>query len=251
MSTPLNRLAPGGARTPLGGGRGPALAPAPSKGQKPKRRGWLWALLLPLLLLGLTYLSGRMVEPIRAVLAKVPVAGPALFAKPVWPILWNKPATPEAAAPTPQTGVTPGTTPSTPPTADTGLQRQIDEAAARLVAAEAKETDLADREAAVQLLQEALAKEQADLAAKLAAAEALTQKLQGQLRSEQDRVEIVREMSRTSQTQFFGALTDDEALAILKYMAADEVADILGKLDPFRAARLFQRLPQVAPASQR
>ena len=252
MSSPLNRNALGGARPAaggLGGNRGPSLAPAPAKGKGsgPRRRWWLWVLLLPLLLLGLIFLTGRMVEPVRAALAKVPVVGQPLFGKPVWPVLWNKPATPETAA-AGQTKTDAAQADEKAP-AKSAVQDQMDAAAAQLAAADVKEKDLKTREAALKAGQEELAKQQAKLAAQHAEVEGLKQQLSGQLRTEKDRVEIVRAMSRTAQASFFGALTDEETLAILKYMTADEVAAILGKLDPYRAARLFERLPTVAPSA--
>jgi flagellar motility protein MotE (MotC chaperone) len=221
--------------------------PAPGKGKSSRRRWWLWVLLLPLLLLGLTYLTGRMVEPVRAVLAKVPAVGQPLFGKPVWAVLWNKPATPKTA--TAERPKTDAAQAGEKAPANSAVQDQMDAAAARIAAADVKETDLKTREAALKAGQEELAKQQAKLAAQQAEVAGLKQQLAGQLRTEKDRVEIVRAMSRTAQASFFGALTDDETLAILKYMTADEVAAILGKLDPYRAARLFERLSTVAPSA--
>lgn len=252
MSSPLNRGALGGARPGiggLGGNRGPALAPAPAKGKSPRRRWWLWVLLIPLLLLGLTYLAGRLIAPAQGALAKVPAIGQPLFGKPVWPILWNRPAAPPAATATEPAQPAAGNQTGQQTPLNPALQNEVDAAQAVIAAAGAKEQDLAAREAALKVAEAELSKLQSKLASDQAEVAGLKQQLAGQLRTEKDRVEVVRAMSRTSQATFFGALTDDEALAILKYMTADEVAAILGKLDPYRAARLFERLPLVAPTA--
>lgn len=239
---------------PAGGGlRGPALSPLPPKGKRSGR--WLlWLVLIPLLLLGLTYLLGRTVEPIRARLAQVPVAGKLLFGDPVWPILWNKPATPAKATDTAkQTTTTPagqgtatGTAGQTADPSQTAAKQLLTEAETRLAAAEAKETELKKREADLKTQETELKNQTVKLAQLTADTEALKTQLQGQLRTEQDRVEIVRSMRAGSQAQFFSALTDDEAIAILKYMSAEEISRILAGMDSFRAARIFYRLPAIA-----
>jgi flagellar motility protein MotE (MotC chaperone) len=229
---------------PAGGGlRGPGLSPLPPQ-RKRSGRWLLWLLLIPLLLLGLTYLLGRTVEPVRARLAQVPLAGNLLFGDKVWPILWNKPSAPAKTANPAPASTTPATT-AQPSAGQTAVQTLLDQAQARLAAAEAKENELKQREANLKT-QEAQLKAQTDkLAQTQADVEGLKVQLQGQLRTEQDRVEIVRAMRSSAQVQFFGALTDDEAVAVLKYMTADEISKLLGSLDPYRAARLFYRLPTV------
>jgi flagellar motility protein MotE (MotC chaperone) len=233
---------------PAGGGlRGPGLSPLPPQRKRSGR--WLfWLVLIPLLLLGLTYLLGRTVEPVRVRLAKVPLAGNLLFGDKVWPILWNKPATP-AKTPTPSASQGAPTTPTTTPgpsAAQTAAQQLLDQAQARLAAAEAKENDLKKREADLKAQADQLKTQTDKLAKAQADVEGLKVQLQGQLRTEQDRVEIVRAMRSSAQVQFFSALTDDEAVAVLKYMSADEVSKILAGMDSYRAARIFYRLPTVA-----
>lgn len=239
---------------PAGGGlRGSALSPLPPKGKRSGR--WLlWLILIPLLLLGLTYLLGRTVEPIRARVADMPVAGKLLFADPVWPILWNKPATPAkpadtakqaTTAPAGQGAATATSGQATDPS-QTAAKLLLDQAQARLAAAEAKETELKKREADLKAQETQLKDQTVKLAQLTADTEALRTQLQGQLRTEQDRVEIVRAMRAGSQAQFFSALTDDEAVAILKYMTAEEISRILAGMDSFRAARIFYRLPTMA-----
>jgi flagellar motility protein MotE (MotC chaperone) len=179
----------------------------------------------------------------------VPLAGNLLFGDKVWPILWNKSSTPakpatQAPAPASQSNAPSATTQPSP--SQTAAQSLLDQAQARLAAAEAKENELKQRETALKT-QEAQLKAQTDkLAQTQADVEGLKVQLQGQLRTEQDRVEIVRSMRSSAQVQFFGALTDDEAVAVLKYMTADEISKILAGMDPYRSARLFYRLPTVA-----
>ena len=239
MSTPNRTPLLGGRPQPtgLGGGmRGPGLAPLPPK--KEGRSRWVfWLVLLPLLLLGLTYLAGRTVEPVRQRLVEIPLAGRLLFGEPVWPILWNKPAAqPVATTPAP-TAQSPGATPV--------VDKLAEEAAKRLAEADLKEQEIKRREEAVASKEATLKAEEARLAAANQEVADLQVQLQGQLRMEQDRVEIVRAMSRTAQVQFFTTLTDAEAVTILKYMTTDEVAKILGSMDPYRAGRLFYQLPVV------
>ncbi|HWI62229.1 MAG TPA: hypothetical protein VNT75_10360 [Symbiobacteriaceae bacterium] len=226
---------------PGGGLRGPALSPLPPKGKR-GGRWWLWLILIPLLLLGLTYVTGRMVEPIRAKLEQIPVAGPLLFGGDVWPILWNKPVETPADKATSVPTATP-TAPTQTPTVDSKL---LDEAAARLAAAETKEAELKRKEADLKAREKTLQELEAKLSTSVAASEALRVQLQGQLRTEQDKVEFVRNMSRTQQAAFFEALTDDEAIRILKYMSAEEIGKILGGMNSYRAARIFERMPALA-----
>lgn len=227
---------------------GPSLTPLPPKG-KGSGRWLLWLVLIPLLLLGLTYLLGRTVEPIRAKLEQIPVAGPLFFKAKVWPILWNKPAqkapeTPAAEAkPTP----TPTPTPSEPKSAsNAALESKLDEAAARLAAAETKEAELKRKESELKARETALKDLEAKLNRAVAESEALKVQLQGQLRTEQDKVEIVRSMNRSQQAAFFEGLTDDEVVRILKYMDAEEIGKVLGGMNPYRAARIFDKLPALA-----
>ncbi|HYF78517.1 MAG TPA: hypothetical protein VD973_15370 [Symbiobacteriaceae bacterium] len=236
---------------PLGGGlrSGPALSPLAPKGKRGGR--WLlWLLLISLLLVGLTYVAGKTVEPVRERLEAIPLAGPLLFDE-VWPILWNKPATPEAKAPAgePAGGqsTAPGTTAGgTPSAQDSALSKLMDEAAARLALAEAEEARLKQLETDVKAREEAVKKLQAQLDKAVAENTALKVQLEGQLRSELDKVEFVRNMSRTQQAAFFEALTDSEVVRILKYMTAEEIGKILGSMNPYRAARIFDLMPALA-----
>jgi flagellar motility protein MotE (MotC chaperone) len=254
MTTPAKRPPLGGVRplssVPGGGLRGPGLAPLPPTRGGKSRRWLLWLLLVPLLFLAFTYLLGRTVEPVRARLAGLPAAGKALFGAPVWPILWNKPlAKPATAA-----KAAPAANPSTPGAvaateASPEVQKLADEAAARLAAAEVKENTLKERDAALKAREQELAKQQSLLNQAQADVEGLKLQLQAQLRSEQDRVEVYRNMGRNFQAQFLSTLTDDEILALLKYMDAEEAGKALERLDSYRAARLFERLSSVQRTS--
>lgn len=260
QQTPVGgtRVAP-----PAPGSRRPGMAPLPAKG---KRRGrWLfWLLILPLMLLGLTYGLGRSVEQIRVRLLSIPLAGKLLFSDPVWPILWNKKTAP---APAQGTGAG-GAVPSESAGGSVGvnapeLTRVEAEAAARLAAAEVKENDLrrleADlkaRESALQAKQFELASQQARLTAQetrladqLKQTEALRKQLEGELKSEQDRVEVIRAMRSSAVQQLFSAMTDEEVIRVLKYMTAEEVARYLSGFESFRSARILHSLREVAPAS--
>lgn|GEM_PF-5239918 len=261
MSNPANRTQLASVRplaAPGGGGlRGPNLAPLPPKQEGRVRRWLFWFILALVGLAGLTYLLGRTVEPVRLRLAKVPVVGQRLFAAPVWPILWNRPqikpaekpaSTPPGAATgtAAQPGAAQGST-STPPTRPE--YKSLEESlAARLAAAEAKEMQLKEREAAIRALESELVKQQERLNTALKETEALRVQLAGQLKTELDRVEIIRAMPRSQQTAQFSALTDDEAVTILKYMSTSEVGKILATMDPYRSARILYKLNLVVPA---
>ena len=236
---------------PGGGLRGgPALSPLPPKGKRGGR--WLlWLVLVPLLLIGLTYLLGRTVEPMRAKLEQIPLAGPLLFKAKVWPILWNKPATKPASDVTKPSAGTATTSPAAPATSgtSTAIDSKLDEAAARLAAAETKEAALKRQDADLKARENALKEQEARLSKAIIETEALKVQLQGQLRTEQDKVEIVRGMSRSQQAAFFESLTDDEVIRILKYMSAEEIGKIVGGMNPYRAGRLFDKLPALAQPS--
>ncbi|HWI62413.1 MAG TPA: hypothetical protein VNT75_11280 [Symbiobacteriaceae bacterium] len=250
-------------QTPLMGGRplggqpggglrgGPALSPLPPKGKRGGR--WLlWLVLVPLMLIGLTYLLGRTVEPMRAKLEQIPGAGSLLFKAKVWPILWNKPVTkPAADAAKPPANATGNTQPAAPATggASTALDSKLDEAAARLAAAETKEAALKRLDADLKARENALKEQEVRLNKAVIETEALKVQLQGQLRTEQDKVEIVRGMSRSQQAAFFESLTDDEVIRVLKYMSAEEIGKIIGGMNPYRAGRLFDKLPALAQPS--
>lgn len=259
MTTPA-KTPLGGARplsaVPGGGARGPALAPLPPK-QGGAGRWWRWLVLVPLLLIGVTYLLGRTVDPVRLKLVEIPLAGKLLFSNPVWPILWNKPITPEEQT-GPNDDASAGTGTKTPGTQiGSGAQSDLNaEIAARLAAVELKEKEIRDREQAVRAhegelrAQETRVREkEAQLTVELQVTQALKAQLEGQLRAEQDRVEVIRKMSRTAQVQLFNAMTDDEILRVLHYMEAEEIGKIFGSMDPYRAARLMHQLTQIAPGN--
>lgn len=222
------------------------------------RRWLLWLVLLPLTLLGATYLLGRTVEPIRLRLEPLPLVGELLFGDPVWPVLWNKPTTPEQPGTTSGSGATspPAATGQTPaPTGD--VTKLAAEAAARLAAAEVKENELKQKEASLAAREQALktrelsiGEQEKSLGAEIKAAEELRKLLEGQRRTELDRVEVVRNMKSGAIAQLFAAMTDDEVLRVLMYMEAEEVAKHLSVMDPYRSARLLQALRAVAPSTQ-
>ncbi len=246
-------------QTPVKGGRIPApsipgnkkMSPPPDK-PSGSRRWLLWAIAIPLLLLGLTYLLGRLVEPVRARLEPLPVVGNLLFKDPVWQVLWNKPAAAPDEGKTPVSSTDKNTPGTTTPSADvSALEAQ---AAARLAAAEVKENelkqkeaDLAAREKALKTREQSVMAQEKTLGAEIKAAEDLRKLLEGQRRTELDRVEVVRNMKSSAQQQLFAALTDEELLRILMYMDATEVAKHLSTMDPYRSARLLQALREVAP----
>jgi flagellar motility protein MotE (MotC chaperone) len=244
MSSGPQRIPPNVRQLPgMGGGPSmPGLTPLSSK-QGGTSRWWLWLLLLPLLLLGLTYVLGRTVEPMRARLEQIPLAGKLLFGDPVWQVLWNKP--PQAAPAKAQETAAPGAvTPSDKPAGLSDLEAEV---AARMAAVEQRENEVARREATVKAAEPAVAAKQKQLDQDLAATTALKEQLQGQLRTELDRVAVIRSMKSSAITQMFTAMTDDEVITVLKYMTADEVAKLLGGLDPYRSARLLHRLTAIAP----
>lgn len=242
MSTPVKQRPYAGAPAASRGGlRGPALSPLPAR---PSRSGrWIgWLLLTPLLLLGLTWLLGRSVEQVRVRLAVIPLAGKLLFSEPVWPILWNKQPDPPAAAPStgaPVAGETPGTA---LPADYANLNNEI---AARLAAVESREAVVREKEDALQEQEKAMAEYQSQMAKSAAEAEGLRIQLQGQLRTELDRVAVIRGMKTSAQVQLFAAMTDDEVLAVLKHMEADEVGKILASMDSWRSARILHRLTEI------
>lgn len=248
----------GGNRASAPAGR-PGMAPLPAKPER--RRSWIfWFLVMPLLLLGLTYVLGRAVEPIRARLAMVPLAGPLLFGDPVWPILWNKHpdgAQTTTAPPAETAGGTTDTASGAQPAPGAPQFSQAEaDLAARLAAAEIeendlrrRENDLQARESAVKAREARLAGQEAALSQELKRAEELRKQLEGQIRSDQGRVEVVRAMKSSAIKQMFDAMTDHEIIRILMYMSADEVAKHLSGMDQYRSARLLQSLRQVAPST--
>jgi flagellar motility protein MotE (MotC chaperone) len=241
MSSGASRIPPGGVRSLQGlGGGGPGI---PDRSHLPPNPGgasrWLRGLVIvAVLLLGLTYVFGRTVEPLRLRLVGVPVAGKLLFAGPVWPVLWNKPVSAQVPTSRPADKSAAG---------NAGVAALDAEVAKRLADVEQRETDVARREAALKLAEPAAADQQRALDLGQAEAASLTVQLKGQLQTELDRVEVVRSMKSAAVVQLFGVMTDDEVIAVLKYMRADEVGKILSGLDQTRSARLLRRM-QFVPA---
>jgi flagellar motility protein MotE (MotC chaperone) len=239
MSSGASRIQPGGVRTMPGLGGGGPGSPGLSSPNRGGASRWLRGLMLvAVLLLGFTYVLGRTVEPLRLRLVGVPLAGKLLFAAPVWPVLWNKPV--KAQAPTSR--------PADKPVAGNAGVAALDaQVAKRLADVEQRENDVARREAALKLAEPAADERQRMLDLGQAEAASLTVQLKGQLQTELDRVEVVRSMKSAAVVQLFGGMTDDEVVAILKYMRADEVGKILSDLDQTRSVRLLRRI-QFAPA---
>lgn len=246
-----------GGRTPApsipGGKRMPLNSPLPNR--PGGRRWWLWLILLPLLLLGVTYLLGRTVEQVRVRLEPVPLVGKLLFKAPVWPVLWNKaPEASKVEEPAGQAGSKAPADSAKPPAADvSALEAEV---AARLAALEVKENEIKKREAgaaareqALKTREQSIATQEKTLGAEIKALEELRKQLEGQRRSDLDRVEVVRNMKSAAVLQLFAAMTDDEVLRVLMYMDASEVGKHLSGMDPYRSARLLTALRQVAPAS--
>lgn len=245
-----NRAAPS---LPAPGFKKAGMSPLPAQ-QRRKGRSLKWVLIIPLLLLGVIYLLGRTVEPVRVRLVPMPLAGKLLFAKPVWPILWNKNRAPATSPSAP--GASKTEAPSTaPPAASAPDNSQLEaEVVARLAAVEVKENELKRREAEFTAMEAALmeregtiAQQEIQLGQEIKAAQVLRAQLEGQRRSETDRAEVIRNMRTAGVQQLFGAMTDEEVLRVLMYMDATEVGKYLSGMDAYRSARLLQALRQVAP----
>lgn len=247
-----------GARTPTPGPKRPGMVNLPGTPKK-KRRWLLWSFLTLLLLLGTTYGLGRMVEPIRLRLQPLPLVGSLLFSDPVWPVLWNK-GTPAAQPVASESTAPPAASQQEASPAETAaaqeLKRLEAEAAARIAAAEMKEADVARRESDLAAREQALKEREASIAdqesklgEEMKRTESLRVQLEGELRSEQDRVEVVRAMKSSAVLAMFGTMTDAEILQVLKYMEPAEVAKLLAGMDPYRSTRILLNLREVSPAS--
>lgn len=225
-------------RAAPGGKPGLSLAP-PSSHQR--TRSWRRSLLLLLALviaLGLLYVLGRSVESVRGALVQVPIVGQALFAAPVW-------APPWVQTPEPVTTVAPTTSPESSSAVAPQTLALHEEIAQRLAAAQVQENALQQREAALRVQEEIVAREAARAEEEARVVASLRQELQSKLLAEQGQVAVIRAMRRSAQEQLFTALTDDEVSRLLVHLEADEVARILEGMDPWRSARLLQRLTQV------
>lgn len=222
----------------------------PGLGVKPRSFKWFrWLIVFPLLLLGFIYLLGRMVEPIRMRLESIPVVGSPLFGQPVLPILWNpKPDTTNgnqvATEPT-------GSTPTAPSAEAVALAKLEADVTARLTAAERiesgitrREQDLEHREAAIQSRESSIREQEVRLADVIQETEQRSRELQGQITSDLERVEVIRNMKSSAVVQLFSVLTDEEVLRLLQHMDSVEVARHLSGMDSFRTARLLLQLRQ-------
>lgn len=250
---PVARALPG-----QGGGlRGPGLAPLPNRPGK-SGKWWVWLLVAPLLLAGLTYLLGRTVDSFRQRLVKIPLAGPLLFRDPVWPILWNKPPagqnTAQSAGGSSGRAQPAGTGTGTGAGTQQGASSQAGAlsdleaaAAARIASAELREKALAEKEAELKAREQKIAEMEAQTASLLKQTEELKKQLEGQLRTEQARVEVFRAMKSSAQLQMMTAMTDDEVITIFKYLEPDEVGKIVAGMDPYRAARILHLLTRAVP----
>lgn len=231
------------APTPLalrGGRGGAALAPTTAKGS-----WWRWVrrlVLGVLLLLGLGYVLGRTVEPVRQRLERIPLAGEPLFGEGVWPILWNRPpqATEEEAPPAPVpalSGASLFETPTVP-----GLTPMENDLATRLAEVTLREAAVGEREALLQAQEEMIAEQLRKSDQLMAETLALKARLEGQLKGEQDRVAVVKAMKSSAATQLFGAMSDEEAVAMLKYLTPEEAAKILSGMEAERSLRILRLL---------
>lgn len=239
--SPLLGGRPAGGPAP-GGLKGTGLAPLPPRERRIGR--WLlWLVVLPLLLLGLTYVVGRSVKPIGERLATLPAVG-GLFDKPVWPILWNKPPA-SGYQPNPQTPAG-SEAPGTGKADYSGLEAEL---AARIAAVELREQNATQRETQLKAAEEQMAADQTKLTQSLAEADGLKVRLEGQLRTELDRVAVIRSMKSTAQAQLMNAMTDAEIIAVLKHMTGEEAGKILGTMDSYRAARILHALTQIGSAA--
>ncbi len=259
MTSPARRSLPFGHRPgsgkPGGGLQPQGLAPLPDKRPGPG----VWAARVAVILLALltlTWLLGRTVDPIRVRLAELPVVGEALFGRDVWPILWNRPTAPGEAAVdsgTASGGQEQGAGVSSPsgggamemaPTRLADLEAEI---AARLASVELRESEVRRKEAELREREQVLIEQEARLREVIQETEALRTRLEGQLRTELDRVQVVRGMKRSAVVELFAAMTDDEVIAVLRHMQPDEAGRILSEMDPYRAARILQKMTASVP----
>lgn len=189
---------------------------------------WLKRILIGLIALSLIlYLAGRLWEPARGLLAKAPGIG-AAFSKPVWQLpSWLRPAPKEAAPAQPE--------PKPTGTADlSGLSTQLTAQQAQLsLAQQALEQKELEQRAVEQRLNERLHE--------VEARETQLKRLEANL----SQVEIIRAMKSAAVTALFERFSDTEAIALLRYMENEEVAQVLGGLDAARASTLFRKLGEL------
>ncbi|HLO01850.1 MAG TPA: hypothetical protein VK191_01920 [Symbiobacteriaceae bacterium] len=174
------------------------------------------------------YLTGRLWEPARGLLAKTPGVG-SVFSSPVWQLpSWLRPAPKSTAPAQPEPTKTGGT-------ADlSGLSAEL--------SAKQSQLDLA-QQALDQKEKEQKALDQR-LTERLQVVETRENQLK-KLEANLSQVEIIRAMKPAATTALFAKFSDTEALALLRYMDNDEIAKILGDLDATRAATLFRKLGEL------
>lgn len=187
---------------------------------------WVKRIFIGLIALALVlFLAGRLWEPARGLFAKAPGIG-SLFSKPVWQLpSWLKPA-PKAPAPT-----QPGPSGQTGTADLSGLSAEIS----------AKQSELATAQQALDQKEKEQKALDQRLTERLHDVETRENQLKG-LEANLSQVEIIRSMKAASVTALFEKFSDTEALALLRYMDNDEVAQILSGLDASRAATLFRKL---------
>jgi flagellar motility protein MotE (MotC chaperone) len=210
-----------GSATPIGG-LGPGYL-----GEPPRRRWVLWLTIAMATAFMLAFMLGGTIAPIRQRLKSIPAVGKLLFDGPVWPVLWNKTAVPKV-------------TPSAIAVVSGATQSQLSQQSADLARREATQSD---RENQVSLREAQASELQRHLEEQLKVTDALKIQLEGTLRSQKDRAEVVRQMKTAQAVQLLGVLSDDEVVGILKYLETNEVASILNAMEPLRAARILMRIP--------
>lgn len=186
---------------------------------------WLKRIFIGLIALCLIlYVAGRLWEPARGLLAKVPGVG-ALFSKPVWQLpSWLRSA--EQAGPPAQPE------PTQTGTADlSGLSAEL--------SAKQSQLDLAQQALDQKELEQKAVEQRID--ERLKVVEEREKQIK-RLEANLSQVEIIRSMKPAAVTALFANLSDTEAIELLRYMENEEVAQVLGGLDSARAATLFRRL---------
>jgi flagellar motility protein MotE (MotC chaperone) len=210
-----------GSATPIGG-LGPGYHEEPSG-----RRWVLWLTIALATAFLLTFILGGTIAPIRQRFKSIPAVGKLFFAGPVWPVLWNKPAVQK---------VTPSATAGLSSATQSQLNQQTADLARRIAS-------LSERENQVSLSEAQNGELQRRLEEQLKVTGTLKIQLEGTLRAQKDRAEVLRQMKTAQAVQLLGALNDDEVVGILKYLETDEVASILNAMEPTRAARILMRIP--------
>lgn len=211
----------------------PAGSTAKGKGRLATVGRWLKRIFIGLIaLVVILYFAGRLWEPARGILAKTPGVG-SVFSKPVWQLpSWLRPAPKEAAQTRPEPSAQTGT-------ADlSGLSAELS----------AKQSQLAMAQQALDQKEKEQKALDQRLTERLQEVEAREAKLKG-LEANLSQVEIIRSMKAAAVIALFEKFSDTEAIALLRYMENDEVAQILSGLDTSRAATLFRKLGELKQTS--